>query len=246
MQFDLWTFALQVINFLILAWLLQRFLYKPVRKIIEERRALVDAKLAEAEKSKKAAEEEKARLEAANAEFAAEREKRLAELHKELAADKEKALADARIKARELIDQGRLQLENERAEALKALRTQVAQLASDMAAKIMSERPSEPEAIFGQFRQYVAQLPDEEKRKLHLRLSEQDDGVCVATAAPLTPGMQEKWREQIAETIGSESKVAFETDASLIGGAEVRFPHAIIKLSVSDALARLKESVSIK
>ena len=31
MQFDWWTFALQVVNFLILVWLLQHFLYGPVQ-----------------------------------------------------------------------------------------------------------------------------------------------------------------------------------------------------------------------
>jgi F0F1-type ATP synthase delta subunit len=56
--------------------------------------------------------------------------------------------------------------------------------------------------------------------------------------------MQEKWRAQLAESIGAESKVALETDTTLLGGAEVRFPHAVVRLSVSDALAKLKESVS--
>jgi ATP synthase F0 subunit b len=125
MQFDWWTFALQVINFLILAWLLQRFLYKPVRAIIAERRALVDAKLEEAEKSKKDAEDEKKRLQEANAQFASEREKHLADLHKELTEEKEKVLGDARLKAQEIVEQGRAQIENERAEALKELKAQI-------------------------------------------------------------------------------------------------------------------------
>ena len=49
MSFDWWTFGLQVINFLVLVWLLQRFLYKPVRRIIEQRRELAGKALSEAE-----------------------------------------------------------------------------------------------------------------------------------------------------------------------------------------------------
>ena len=39
MHFDWWTLALQTINFAILAWLLHRFLYKRVLRVIDARRA---------------------------------------------------------------------------------------------------------------------------------------------------------------------------------------------------------------
>ena len=40
MQIDWWTLALQTINFLVLVWLLTHFLYRPVRQVIAERKAL--------------------------------------------------------------------------------------------------------------------------------------------------------------------------------------------------------------
>ncbi|MEZ5438197.1 MAG: hypothetical protein R3F12_07555 [Lysobacteraceae bacterium] len=38
MHFDVWTFGLQLINFIILVWLLQRFLYRPVLRLLDQRR----------------------------------------------------------------------------------------------------------------------------------------------------------------------------------------------------------------
>src|SRR3546814_21092072 len=41
MHFDWWTLALQTVNFAIPVWLLQRFLYKPVLRLIDSPRAEV-------------------------------------------------------------------------------------------------------------------------------------------------------------------------------------------------------------
>ena len=42
MHLDWWTIGLQTVNFAILVWLLQRFLYKPVLRMIDARKAEID------------------------------------------------------------------------------------------------------------------------------------------------------------------------------------------------------------
>ena len=49
MEFDWTTFALEIINFLVLVWILQRFLYKPVTSAIAERKAGIEKTLADAQ-----------------------------------------------------------------------------------------------------------------------------------------------------------------------------------------------------
>ena len=39
MEIDWWTLAIQTVNFLVVVWLLSRFLYRPVRRMIEAREA---------------------------------------------------------------------------------------------------------------------------------------------------------------------------------------------------------------
>ncbi|WP_054775053.1 hypothetical protein [Methylogaea oryzae] len=43
MELDWSTIALEIVNFLILVWLLKRLLYKPVQDIIAQRRAAIEA-----------------------------------------------------------------------------------------------------------------------------------------------------------------------------------------------------------
>ena len=55
MKFNVWTLLFQIINFVVLLYILRRILYKPVREIIEKRRALIAKTVEDAEKTKKEA-----------------------------------------------------------------------------------------------------------------------------------------------------------------------------------------------
>ncbi len=49
MKIDWFTLIAQVINFLILVWLLRRFLYKPILKAVDEREKKIASQLKDAE-----------------------------------------------------------------------------------------------------------------------------------------------------------------------------------------------------
>ena len=48
MEFNLSTFILEIINFLILIWILQRLFYKPLLEVIAKRKQFIDQSLADA------------------------------------------------------------------------------------------------------------------------------------------------------------------------------------------------------
>ena len=51
MQLDWSTFILEILNFLILVWILKRFLYKPILTMIAERKAAIEQTLATSERT---------------------------------------------------------------------------------------------------------------------------------------------------------------------------------------------------
>ena len=63
MEFNLSTFVLEIINFLILIWILQRLFYKPVLAVIARRKQHIDKTLAEAQKLQEQAEQLRQRYE---------------------------------------------------------------------------------------------------------------------------------------------------------------------------------------
>src|SRR5210317_923131 len=104
MQIDWWTLGLQTINFLVVIWLLSRFLYRPIRKIIEEREAADKAasdaaaqKLADAEKIRRTYEEK-------TAQFARDQADRDAAFHKTLEEDRAKTLEATRKEAAAVLE----------------------------------------------------------------------------------------------------------------------------------------------
>jgi F-type H+-transporting ATPase subunit b len=59
MQINWFTVIAQVINFLLLVWLLKRFLYKPILKAIDEREGKIASQIKDAEEKEKTAKKEK-------------------------------------------------------------------------------------------------------------------------------------------------------------------------------------------
>ena len=55
MKFNIWTLIFQIINFVVLLYILRRILYKPIREIIEKRRGLIAKTVEDAENTKKEA-----------------------------------------------------------------------------------------------------------------------------------------------------------------------------------------------
>lgn len=137
MDFDWTTFALEVINFLILLWLLKRFLYAPVLAIIERRREAVRRTLADAEAAREQARRLQAESAALGQRWEGEREQRLAQLQQQLdaeAARRRAALAaelDAERARRTALD------ERERDTHERALQAQAAAQATRFAAVLL-------------------------------------------------------------------------------------------------------------
>lgn len=58
MQIDWFTVGAQIVNFMVLVWLLQHFLYGPITRAMDRREAAIAARLQDAEDRKRAAESE--------------------------------------------------------------------------------------------------------------------------------------------------------------------------------------------
>lgn len=59
MEFNLSTFILEIINFLVLVWILQRLFYKPLLETIAKRKQHIEQSLAEAQSTKQTAEQQR-------------------------------------------------------------------------------------------------------------------------------------------------------------------------------------------
>ena len=96
MSIDWITVGAQILNFLVLVWLLKRFLYRPILDGIDAREAEIAARMGEAAEVRQAAEATEAKYKAEVAALRASRSDMLAEVRVAAEQERDTLLADAR------------------------------------------------------------------------------------------------------------------------------------------------------
>src|SRR5450432_4766439 len=96
MLIDWFTVGAQAINFIILVWLLKRFLYKPSLDAVDAREKRVAAELADADAKRAEAKKERDEFQRKNEEFDRQRAELLSKASAEAKAERERLLGEAR------------------------------------------------------------------------------------------------------------------------------------------------------
>jgi F-type H+-transporting ATPase subunit b len=139
---DLPKLLFQVINFLILLYLLNRFLFKPVLRLLDEREARIKKGLEDAEAAARDRQLAEAEREAAVTEARKEAQSMLARANKIAEDTRSEILGEARSEADKLVERAREEITAEKERAMAELRTHVANLALDAAGKLVRSQMS--------------------------------------------------------------------------------------------------------
>ncbi len=246
MLIDWFTVAAQAVNFLILMWLLKRFLYRPVLNAIDEREAGIVKAVKNAESQQRAAENEHALCVRKNEDFDRDRAGMLG-----------LAREEARATGEQLLERERLAAEASRARWRSGLADEQRRLGDEIVHRIQEE-------VFAVLRQAFADLADTtlEARMIEvfgrrLRLAKETPGGVLYTASRAAPAtllvksafelsaeQQAALRQTIAEAFSAEVAVKFETAANLISGIELLVDGRKVSWAVADYLFKLKNGIS--
>lgn len=239
MELDWTTFALEVLNFLILVWLLQRFLYRPVRAVIERRRASIAADIQRAETARSEAETLQQSYERRQADWARERVAAQAALDQELAAERERRLSELR---------GALEAERQKASVLaereqQAARARVAgearALGASFASRLLS-RVAGPELtarLLDMAVEDLAALPAERPQAL----AAAGGAVAVLSAHPLPAQARALLEQALTPLLGKAATFSYDVDPELLAGLRVEVGSWRLAASLRDELAFFSE-----
>jgi len=238
MSIDLWTIGFEAVNFLVLVWLLERLLYRPVLGVIGRRQAEIE-RLQQVDAAAHAAlDAGQQRLDQERQAVAAERARALDEAHTQAREERARLEAEARSEMEQLLAAGRARLEHERADVARALRRKSAELGVTIARRLLSI--STPPGGDGRFVETVCDqlraMDTADRARLAAGLGE-GSVVQVITAQALGPEQQSECGERIAQAFGHPVDTTFSVDDSLIAGLEIVFPGLVLRHSWRDALA---------
>ena len=125
-----------VINLLLLAVALRIFLYKPVQKIIEQRKQEADAEYLKAEEKQKEADEQKEKYTQSLQELEEEKKETLRTARKNADAEYQRIVGNAESKAIDIKSDAQIQAESMRQQVLKRAERQIADMVLEATAKM--------------------------------------------------------------------------------------------------------------
>ena len=245
MLIDWFTVGAQVLNFLILVWLLKRFLYKPILHAIDARERRIATELADADAKKAEAKKERDEFQHKNEEFDQQRAALLNQATDEAKAERQRLLDESRQAADGLRAKRQDALKREQQslndEITRRAREEVFAIArktlTDLAGTSLEERMSEV------FTRRLRELNNEAKECLAKALKASSDPVLVRSAFDLPAEQRAAIQDAINETFSTEIHVRFETAPDLVSGIELTTNGQKVAWSIADYIASLEKGV---
>ena len=244
MEFNWTTFALEIINFLILVWILQRFLYKPVTTAIADRKAGIEKTLADAKAVQAEAQSLKQQYEDRMADW--EREKALArtQLREEIDAERARmmvalnvVLEQERAKVRGLEQRHALELRHQLEEAAFAEGGQfVTRLLSRIASVELEEKIREI------LLEDLPRLAEKDLQLLRAACRKGDAKIKVTSAYPLGDEQRGHIVQALSGLAGQPLACDFTHDPDLMAGLRISIGPWMLRSNLRDELKFFTEA----
>ena len=140
---DGWTFLAQICNLMIQLVIFKKFLLKPIRQVIADRKAKADSEIADAQKLRTEAEAMKAEYEQNLQNARIEANQIVAAAQKTATARSEEIVGEARAQAAALKQKAEADIAQERKKAVNEVKDEIGGIAMEIASKVVEREISE-------------------------------------------------------------------------------------------------------
>jgi len=245
MLIDWFTIGAQALNFLILVWLLKRFLYKPILHAIDAREKRIAAELADADAKKAEAKKERDEFQHKNEEFDQQRAALWTQATDEAKSERQRLLGEARQAADAFSAKRQETLRNDAHNLNQAIRGRTQQEVFSIARKALTDlaTTSLEERLGEVFTRRLRTMDAQAKTGLAEALKSAEPAL-VRSAFDLPAEQRATIQNALNETFSAEIHVRFETAPDLISGIELASNGQKVAWSIADYLASLEKGVS--
>jgi F-type H+-transporting ATPase subunit b len=245
MLIDWFTVGAQALNFLILVWLMKRFLYKPILHAIDAREQRIAKELADADAKKAEAQKERDEFQHKNEEFDQQRTALLSKATDEAKAERQRLLDEARKAADALSAKRQETLRNDAQNLNQAISRRTQQEVFAIARKALTDlaTTSLEERMGEVFTRRLRELGGEAKDGLADALKTASEPALVRSAFELPADQRAAIQNALNETFSADIHLRFETAPDLVSGIEFTTNGQKVAWSIADYLASLEKGV---
>ncbi len=243
MELDLFTIIAQIVNFLVLLFLLRAFLYKRVLAAMDEREATIQSRWKEAERSQEAAERDAEHYAAKRRSIEEERTQVIDEAQRQAQEERKQRKQEAR----EAVDRQRQewmeQLEQEKHEVLRNIRRQVGTEVFQISKRALADLADEDvhARVVEVFLQRVNEEESEAATSLAKILRDSSGSLEVRTSLALSGKQRERVEQAVARYTKSERSVTFHESEDILCGIEVHANGTVVSYGLGDYLDSVEE-----
>jgi F-type H+-transporting ATPase subunit b len=245
MSINWFTVIAQVVNFLILVWLLKRYLYKPILKAIDEREKKIKSKIEDADKKDAEAKKEHEEFEKKNEDFDKQKKELLDKAVEEVKTKREnlldKAKKDADDLRKKLEDIVKEEQEHLGDEITRRVKAEVFSIAEKMLKELAD--CSLEEKILAVFIERLKNLDDEAKKKLIDAFKSSKEDIIVQSAFELDKPQQTEIEKVVKKILHTTSDFKFQTAPELVSGIELNANGYKVAWSISEYLSSVKKTI---
>jgi F-type H+-transporting ATPase subunit b len=245
MLIDWFTVGAQALNFIILVWLLKRFLYKPILNAVDAREKRIAAELAGADAKEAEAQNQRDEFQRKNEEFDQHRAALLSKANDEAKAERQRLFNDARKTADAMSAKRQEMLRADADSLYQAIRRRTQQEVFAIARKALTDlaTTSLEERMGEVFTRRLRTMDDKAKECLAEALKIASEPALLRSAFDLPAEQRATIQNALNETFLAEIRIRFETAPDLVSGIELTVSGQKLAWSIADYLASLEKGV---
>jgi len=223
MQINWFTVIAQILNFLVLVWLMKRYLYKPVLGMIDAREKKIAGQLADAKATKSEAKAEQDEFNKKNQVFDQQRKDLMDKAIEEADAQSQKLLAEAKNNAKALQEKLEKASREQQADLNHQIEKKTEKEVFAITRKILSELADvdfEAQSVHV-FIKHINGIKEVAKDQFIQALHSTSDPILVQSAFDLPEKYQTEIKSAVTKMLGTKPSFEFKTAPGLIGGIEL-------------------------
>ncbi len=246
MLIDWFTVGAQAINFLILVWLLKRFLYRPILDAIDAREKRIAEQLADATEKETQASKERDDFRRRNETFEQQRAQLFRQAAEDARAEGQRLLTEARQTADALGVQRRAALEGETRDMTRVIRDRAQDEVFAIARRALKDMAdaSLEGRICEMFISRLKNMDKQAKLELSDAFKSASEPALIRSAFEPTQEQRTAIQNALAAEFAGPIPVRFDVAPRLVAGIELTVNGRRLGWSISDYLDALKEKVA--
>jgi F-type H+-transporting ATPase subunit b len=244
MQIDIFTLLAEIVNFLILIWLLQRFLYKPIVNAMQEREQKIANQLEEAEQERQEAQKETEKYRQLQYELDEQRDEKLREARKEAKARRESLIEQTRDEVEEMRHNWQLAVQQEKDSFLNDFEQRIGQRAVDIARQALDEMADArlESQVVEVFVRRIHDATEEDRERIANAIK--DGGVEIESAFELSDDDRDAIEQAILEIHDGDFQRDYEVRPEMLCGVRLTTGEYRVSWSFEDYTASLRQQFS--